>query len=104
MRLTIEIEKKLRSKYPEIDFILDKGARGAVHKFYVKGDEQIGEEFPIYDTVSGRYSRLSEESSIFEKIRKSFHVIRIYADLAKSGLKDLRKEATEIGRLQREAI
>jgi len=104
MRLTIEVEKKLRGKYPEIDFILDKDARGAVHTFYVKGDEKIGDEFPIYDTVSGRYSRLSEESSIFEKIRRSFHVIRIYADVAKDRLEDLRRETTEIARQEREVI
>ena len=96
MRIAIEVGKKLRQKYATVDFILDRDARGTVHKFYVKGDEKLGDEFPIHDTVSDRYLRLSEESSIFEKIPRSFHVIRIYADVPKTELLDYRKAATEI--------
>jgi HD superfamily phosphohydrolase len=102
--LVIDIEKKLRQKYSEIDFIVDMDASSALHKFYVKGEEKIGEEFPIYDTVSGRYIRLSEESSIFEKIPKSFHVIRIYADIPKPQLKELRQNAAEIEQKERQVI
>lgn len=104
MRVAIEVEKKLRQKYMNVDFILDRDARGTVHKFYVKGDEELGDEFPIYDTVSDRYSRLSEESSIFEKIPRSFHVIRIYADVPKSDLPTYRKEATRIEQEERTVI
>ncbi len=47
MRIAVGIEKKLRQKRPEVDFILDRDARGALHKFYVEGDEKMGDEFPI---------------------------------------------------------
>ena len=104
VRVAIEVDKRLRQKYTDIDFILDLDARGAVHKFYVKGDEKLGDEFPIYDTVSQRYSRLSEESSILEKIPRSFHVIRIYADVAKSDLREYREQATQIEQEERRAI
>jgi HD superfamily phosphohydrolase len=104
MRIAVEIEKRLRQKYEGVDFILDRDARSAVHKFYVKGDEKIGDEFPIYDTISKRFSRISEESSIFEKIPRSFHVIRIYADVPKDHLVDLRVETTEIERQERQVI
>ncbi len=103
-RLAIAVEKKLRQQYPNIDFILDRTARGTVHKFFVRGDEEYGDEFPIYDTVSGRYSRLSEESSIFEKIPRAFHVIRIYADVPKPELPSYRKAATEIAQAEKEVI
>jgi HD superfamily phosphohydrolase len=103
-RIAIEVEKKLREQHPEIDFILDLKAEGKVHKFFVRGDEEYGDEFPIYNTVSGQYSRLSEESSIFENIPKTFHVIRIYADISKDHLKELRKETVEIERKERQVI
>jgi hypothetical protein len=104
VRVSIEVDKKLRQKYTDIDFILDLGARGTVHKFHVKGDERLGDEFPIYDTVSNRYSRLSEESSILEKISRSFHVVRIYADVPKSDLPEYREQATQIEQAERRAI
>jgi uncharacterized protein len=104
VRVAVEVDKKLRQKYAKIDFILDRDAEGTVHKFYIKGDEKLGDEFPIYDTVSKRYSRLSEESSILEKIPRSFHVIRIYADIPKSDLPKYRQEATQIEQAEREVI
>jgi hypothetical protein len=104
MRIAVGIEKKLRQKHTDVDFILDRDARGALHKFYVEGDEKMGDEFPIYDPISGRYSRLSEESRIFEKVPRTFHVIRIYADLPKDRLTELRKETTEIEQLERQVI
>jgi uncharacterized protein len=104
MRIAIEIEKKLRQKYMDVDFILDRDARSTLHKFYVKGDEKLGDEFPIYDTISKRHSRISEESSIFEKIPRSFHVIRIYADIPKDRLVEMRKEATQILQQERQVI
>ncbi len=103
MRIAIEVEKKLRQKYMSVDFLLDRCA-GTVHKFYIKGDEEYGDEFPIHDTVSDRYLGLSEESSIFEKIPRSFHVIRIYADVPKSELLRYRKAAAEIAQREGEVI
>lgn len=95
VRLAKEIEKKLRRQHPTTDFILDTEARGTVHKFHIRGDEKLGDEFPIYDTVSGHCSQLSEESSIFEKIPRSFHVVRLYAEISKNDLQSFRKEADQ---------
>ena len=103
-RIAIDVEKKLRQRHPEVDFILDLKAEGKVHKFFVRGEEEYGDEFPIYNTVSDQFLRLSEESSIFENIPKTFHVIRIYADVPKDRLTDLRKETTEIARKESEVI
>lgn len=102
VRVAVATEKALRQKYPDIDFILDRDARGTVHKFYVRGDEEVGDEFPIYDTVSKRYFGLSEESSIFQEIRKNFHVIRIYADVPKAELLRYRQEAMTVANELRE--
>lgn len=104
MRIAVGIEKRLREKYPQIDLILDRDARGTLHKFYIEGDEKMGDEFPIYDTISRRYSRLSEESRIFEKVPRTFHVIRIYADIPKDRLMELRKETTLIEEEERKVI
>jgi hypothetical protein len=86
---------RLREAFPQVDFILDSNARNTVHKFYVKNDEQTGDEFPIFDKVSNHYCGLSEESRIFEKIPKTFHVVRIYADVPKDKLRDYRKAAND---------
>jgi uncharacterized protein len=104
VRIAVGVEKRLRDKFPTADFILDRDAKSSVHKFYVKGAEELGDEFPIYDTVSKRYSRLSEKSSIFEKIPRSFHVVRIYADVEKLDLPMYRDAATEIARREGEVI
>ena len=98
------IEKRLRQKHPGIDFIADYGAFGKIHKFFVRGEEEYGDEFPIRNTVSGQFSRLSEESSIFEKMPKSFHVIRVYADVPKDRLVDLREEVSRIEQEERQVI
>jgi len=104
MRIAVGTEKKLRQKHTDVDFILDRDARGTLHKFYVEGDEKMGDEFPIYDTISGRYSRLSEESRIFERVPRTFHVIRIYADVPNDRLTELRKETTQIEQHERQVI
>jgi HD superfamily phosphohydrolase len=104
MRIAVGIERKLRQKYTDVDFILDRTARNALHKFYVEGDEKMGDEFLIYDTISGRYSSLSEESRIFEKVPRTFHVIRIYANVPKNHLMELRKETTQIEQQERQVI
>lgn len=104
MRIALGIERKLRQKHTDVDFILDRDAQSALHKFYVEGDEKMGDEFPIHDTISGRYSGLSEESRIFEKVPRTFHVIRIYADVPRDRLIELRKETTEIEEQERQVI
>jgi hypothetical protein len=64
----------------------------------------MGDEFPIYDTISGRYSMLSEESRIFERVPRIFHVIRIYADVPNNRLMDLRTETTQFEQEERQVI
>lgn len=96
VRIAREVEGRLREKNPKIDFILDDGARQTLHNFYVKGDEKLGDEFPILDKISGHYPLLSDESNIFgnDKMR-TFHVVRIYADIPKDQLPGLRTQADE---------
>jgi len=104
-KVALKVEKALKEHYPGTEFISDLDARGTVHKFYVKGvDEEMGEEFPVYDNVSRRYSRLSEESRIFEKVPKRFRVIRVYADVPKDSLNDYRSFARAEATRFREAI
>ena len=103
-KIALKVDKALKDQYPASDFIIDLEARGTVHKFYVKDDEEMGEEFPIYDKVSGHFSRLSEESRIFEKVPKRFRVVRVYGDVAKEVLRDYRKFATEKAKEFKEAI
>jgi len=93
-RVAGKLQKSLEEHYPGLNFILDGDASGIVHKFYVKGDEEEGDEFFIYDAVARRYSRLSEQSRIFEKMPKRFQVVRIYADIPKDSLPQYREFAT----------
>ena len=93
-RVAIKLKGALIEHYRDVDFIIDLDARGTVHKFYVQGeDEEMGEEFPIYDSVSGTTSRLSVESRIFRKVPKRFRVIRIYGDVQKSDVRQYREFA-----------
>ena len=64
----------------------------------------MGEEFPIFDSVSGGYSRLSEESRIFKEVPKRFRVIRIYAEVPKNSLKEYCDFAHDKAREYKEAI
>jgi len=70
----------------------------------MSGEHYIGDEFPVRDSISKKYHRLSEESSIFETIPKIFHVIRIYADVPKDELSTYRDAASNIMREQMEVI
>jgi len=93
-RVAVRLKNTLIRQYPNVDFIIDLDARGTVHKFYVQGeDEEMGEEFPIYDSVSGTTSRLSVESRIFKKVPKRFRVIRIYGDVPKDAVREYREFA-----------
>jgi hypothetical protein len=104
-RVALKVEKALKANYPEIDFMIDLNARGTVHKFYVEDrDEQMGEEFPVYDSVSGRHSRLSDESRIVKEVPKRFRVIRVYADVPKSSVKEYRDFANSKAKQHKEAI
>ncbi len=104
-RVARKVEKALKDRYQDVDFRIDLNARGSVHKFYVKDkDEQMGEEFPVYDTVSGRYSRLSDESRIVKEVPKRFRVIRVYADVPKGRLEEYRDFARSKAREFKEAI
>lgn len=97
----IKVKKALEVQYPHVEFLIDMGASGNIHKFYVKGDEDLGEEFPIYDAVSASYRGLSDESPIIARLPKRFRVVRIYADVAKESLQQYREfaasSAKEVG-------
>jgi HD superfamily phosphohydrolase len=103
-KVALKVAKALEEKHATTELITDLDARGTVHKFYVKDDEVLGEEFPIYDKVSGRFARLSEESRIFERVPKRFRVIRVYADVSKESLPELRQFAAEKAKQFTEAI
>jgi len=104
-KVALRLGKALQQHYPDVDFRIDLGAGSTVHRFYVKDkDEEMGEEFPVYDPVSGRYSRLSVESRIFAEVPKRFRGIRIYADVPKTSLKEFRDFARDKAREYKEAI
>ena len=85
-KIALKVEGALKKRYPRTDFILDR-AEQRIHDFYIEGvDEKMGEEFPVFDTVTERYLPLSKESRIFEKVPKSFRIIRIYGDVPKDGV------------------
>ena len=88
-----KVKKALEDQYPNVEFLIDLEASGNIHKFFVKGDDDSGEEFPIYDAVSGSYRGLSEESPIIAKLPKRFKVVRVYADVAKESLQQYREFA-----------
>jgi HD superfamily phosphohydrolase len=94
-KTAFRVKEALEKKFPDVNFILDVDASGTVHKFYVKGDEDEGEEFFVYDTVCGRYHPLSEQSRIFEKVPKGFNVVRIYADVERACLPEFRSFASQ---------
>ncbi|MFI5056993.1 MAG: HD domain-containing protein [Candidatus Acidiferrales bacterium] len=69
---------ELQSRYLKALFILDLEARGTIHKFYVPGDEELGEEFKVISRFSQR--PLAKESSVIAKLPKRFAVYRIYSE------------------------
>lgn len=97
----LKVKKALEDEYPNVEFMIDLEASGNIHKFYVRGDEDSGEEFPIFDPVSTNYRGLSDESPIFAKLPKRFKVVRIYAGIEKESLPQYREfaasKAKEVG-------
>jgi len=92
VRDSIEIFNKLKGRYSDHDFIHDNEAKGTIHKFFVPGDENEGEELLVLHKQRERL--VTEESEIIRRIPKKFHVVRIYTDV-KDGevLHKLREEA-----------
>jgi len=82
------------------DLVIDHG-KGSIHKFFVEGKDDVGEEF--YVIRNNRESLLTKESHIIREMPKQFYVIRIYIDskdmankLDKKFVSDLRQEALSI--------
>lgn len=70
--------EQLKGKFPSGDFILDMGASGTIHKFYVPGDEELGEEFSVLSPYGPR--PLTKESIVIAKLPKRFAVYRVYSE------------------------
>lgn len=89
-KIALKVSAALKERFPKVEFIEDVAA-GTIHNFYVEGvDETLGEEFPVFDPVSGRYLPLSKESRIFEKVPKPFRIIRVYGDVGKDRVPQFR--------------
>jgi hypothetical protein len=86
------IFEKLTNKYQECNFIIDLEAKGTIHKFYVRGDEDAGDEFPVIH--NDRDFLVTDLSKIIDNMKKKFHVVRIYASTNnKATLMDLKEDA-----------
>jgi hypothetical protein len=67
-------------------------AKGTIHKFYVRGDEDAGDEFPVIH--NDRDFLVTDLSKIIDNMKKKFHVVRIYASTNnKATLMDLKEDA-----------
>lgn len=70
--------EQLQRKFPSGEFILDTEANGTIHKFYVAGDEELGEEFSVLSPYGSR--PLTKESIVIAKLPKRFAVYRVYSE------------------------
>lgn len=84
---------ELKEHYSETSFMLDLEAKGTIHKFYVPGDEELGEEFKVLSRFSQR--PLAKESSVIAKLPKRFAVYRIYSEGREGKLNTYREFAKQ---------
>lgn len=74
----IKVCERLKKEHGDrIDLILDE-AKGKIHNFLRREDEEAGDEFFVQDD-NGRNRLLTEESKVIRDMPKGFKVIRIYA-------------------------
>lgn len=88
------IYKKLEENHPEFNFILDMDAKGSIHKFFVRGEDEEGIEFYVLH----KYGKdlVTDESKIIAGMKKNFHVVRIYVDTKDPSIqKSLRDKALD---------
>ena len=83
-----KLYQQLQSQFPHSEFIFDSEAKGTIHKFYVPGDEELGEEFSVLSPYGPR--PLTKESVVIAKLPKRFAVYRIYAQGSQAKLKQYR--------------
>lgn len=78
-RKAVKIHKQLQQDFPEVSFIIDlEDAKGYIHKFFKRGEDQITDEFFVISKTGQRL--ITEESTIIHDLPKRFHVVRIYVD------------------------
>ncbi len=95
------IFKRMSNTYSkDYDLIIDHG-KGSIHKFFVEGKDDVGEEF--YVIRNNSECLLTKESHIVRNMPKQFYVVRIYIDtkdmtneMDKKFVSDLREEALKI--------
>ncbi len=68
---------QLKREFPDVEFLFDS-MEGSVHKLFVEGDLDMGDELFLVSR-SGVQTSVSERSKIIQKIPKKFRVVRIYA-------------------------
>jgi HD superfamily phosphohydrolase len=73
-----KLHEQLRKQFSNAEFILDADAKGTIHRFYVAGDEELGEEFYVLSPYGLR--PLTKESVVIAKLPKRFAVYRIYSE------------------------
>jgi HD superfamily phosphohydrolase len=72
------LKERLEQRFTGTEFVLDTEAKGTIHKFYVAGDEELGEEFKVLSRYGAR--PLTKESTVIAKLPRKFAVYRIYSD------------------------
>jgi HD superfamily phosphohydrolase len=70
--------RRLRGDFPNVGFLLDSDAKGAIHKLFVPGDQELIDDLFIVQR-DREPQRLTERSQIIAKIPKSFQSIRVLA-------------------------
>ncbi|HHV99136.1 MAG TPA: HD domain-containing protein [Clostridiaceae bacterium] len=93
------IFKRMSNIYSDdYDLVIDHG-KGSIHKFFVEGKDDAGEEF--YVIRNNRECLLTKESHIVREMPKQFYVVRIYIDT-----KDMSKEIDKkfVSELRQEAL
>lgn len=97
-RTAHQIFKQLQNDYAgKLDLIIDLKAEGTIHKFYVEGDEVLGEEFMV--TLRNRGSSpLTRESRVIRSMPKRFHVVRIYAEGGDEAKEEAKNQAVALHR------
>ena len=91
----VTLYDELKDRFKKGDFELDTRAEGTIHRFYVRGDEEEGDEFKVFTKYSSVPVSLTRESSIVESLPKRFAVYRVYANARPDTLAKYRKFAEQ---------
>lgn len=90
------IYEYLLKEFQDHSFIIDKNAKGTIHKFVIPEEDEMGDFFYV-NTKQGNWKLITEVSKIIHDMPKVFHVIRIYVK-NEAGLIDgrIRKRVAEL--------